>query len=160
MTATATRDPMFTAIDDKADSTEAEHTADIDARSDLGLQPGECRRVDGLPSGRHYHLRVGDLFLIVSQHSVREGSLSGMQCNESYGTAEPVSAGEAFEFLHGDYSPEKEYFCLSCGASHKSTEDKPCGCPVGSEPQKVEWPDVPVRRPRRLINGELLARRT
>lgn len=152
------REQLFTDVSPKADTVDPDHPDGRDALSDLDLQPGECRRVDGLPQGRTYHLRVGDLLLVIGEDSVYQGTPAGMHYDEAYGTIESVDAGEAFAFLHGDYSSQTTYCCLGCGVTHEKLNEKPCSCPIGSETKSTEWPDVPSRAPRKWIGGELLAR--
>ena len=148
---------MFDTTPTDADSFEPRHDDHRRAIDDLDLQPGECRRVDNTPNGRFYHLRVGDLFLTIDADGVRRTSPSGMHHAEAYGRTETVAPGEAFAYLHGDHSPDATNFCLACGCTFDASDGKPCDCPVGSETDSIDWPDVPTRAPRAVVDGQLLA---
>lgn len=149
---------IFSNIKPRALSTDLEHSDDEDAIDDLEMEPGECRRVDGLPNGRVYHLRVGNLFLQITDHGINKASPAGMHYNQSYGSTEKVDPGEAFAFLHGDYSPTHTHACLGCGTEFTQPENGCDRCPVGTQIVSTEWPDVPTRSPRLLIDGKLLCR--
>jgi hypothetical protein len=154
MTDNDQRGSMFANVPDSAESTDLICPDDEDALSDLDYDPGECRRIDGIPRGRCYHLRVGDLLLVIEQNRIRRRSPGAMHYDESYGSATRVDPGEAFAFLHGDYKQEQTYKCMGCGTVH--TSEKACGCPVGSETFRTQWPDIPPRSPRTVASGELL----
>lgn len=139
-----------------ADAFDPDRPDDHRAVADLDLDPGECRRVDDNPEGRFYHLRVGDLYLTIDANGVRRTSPAGMHYAEAYGRTESVHPGEAFAFLHGDYSPDVTNYCLACGATFDADETQSCGCPVGTETAAIEWPDVPVRAPRGVVDGQLV----
>ncbi|TKX46464.1 hypothetical protein EXE41_09710 [Halorubrum sp. SD690R] len=53
---------MFADTPTDADCFEPRHDDHQRAIDDLDLDPGECRRADDTPTGRSYHLRVGDLY--------------------------------------------------------------------------------------------------
>jgi hypothetical protein len=92
--------------------------------------------------------------LEITADGVQQRLPSNIHFEESYGFTESVDPGEAFEFLHGDYSPHRTYMCAGCGATHHG-EDV-CDCPLGSSLSSIEWPDIPTRSPRRVERGELL----
>ena len=149
---------MFDTTPTDADRFEPRHDDHHRAIDDLDLDPGECRRVDDTPQGRSYHLRVGDLYLVVGSDGVCRTTPSGMHYAEAYGRTTTVDPGEAFAFLHGDYSPDSTHFCLACGVTFDGDADRPCDCPVGVETDSMEFPDVPTRAPRAFLDGQLLAR--
>lgn len=141
-----------------ADVTKPEHPDGRDALNDLQYQHGECRRVDDLPTGRRYHLCVGGLLLVITADLVIRGSAVGMHYDEAYGKTTQVEPGEAFEYLHGTYEPEKEHFCIGCSTAFEPDEGKQCSCPVGRESRILEWPTVPTRQPRMVVNGMAVVR--
>lgn len=149
---------MFDTTPTDADSFEQHYDDHGNVQRRSVLDPGECRRLDEVPQGRSYHLRVGDLYLTIDSDGVRQTHPNGIPQAEAYGRTTTVDPGEAFAFLHGDYSPDSTHFCLACGVTFDGDADRPCDCPVGVETDSMEFPDIPTRAPRALVDGQLVTR--
>ena len=125
----------------KADVTRLTTSDEKAAASDLAMEPGECRRVDEVPAGRVFHLRVGSLYLRIDHDRLQEDSPAGMHYDQTYGRTTEVDPGEAFAYLHGEYDAIVTYRCLGCGTTFTQDDPKPCGCPVGSNRHSTEYPE-------------------
>lgn len=155
----STNDPtrsMFAEHDTGVSPTYDHEDREQAAAEDLDMAPGACRRVDGCPDGRKYHLRIGDLYLVITRRGISQGPPSGMHYDQCYGSTTSVSPGEAFAFLHGDITPNKTHKCMGCGATHGDDSTPGCSCPVGSYTVSTEWPDIQARLPRLWVDGRLV----
>lgn len=104
---------------------------------------------------RSYLLRTNDILLKIGAESVQRISPDQFEMLKVGAlSVTPADPGEAWEYLHGDYEPTITHACIACGAK---AQDEPieCGCPVGIEPFRADWPSIPSRQPRAVHDGEL-----
>lgn len=109
-------------------------------------------------ASRSYLVQINGLTLLVYGTHLTKQPSDSVPHLVHVGGASETTIGEAFAFLHGDYEPEVVNACLGCGSTTGRGEDKQCSCPVGTYTKSTEWPDIPERKPRGILSGELITK--